>query len=157
MGTPTDTTGGKALKFYASQRIEIRKGQQIKEGKEVLGSVTRMTTKKNKIAPPFMTGETVITFGKGINKAVEMVEVGPQFGAIVKPNARTYVDAVTGEVFAKSKADAVAALESDPELYDRLASRLREIIAEKLAGNEVDEMSGSDPDAEGSNEELTTE
>lgn len=156
MGTPTDTTGGKALKFYASQRIEIRKGQQIKEGKEVLGSQTRMTVKKNKIAPPFMTGETVITFGKGINKAVEMIEVGPAFGVIEKPNNRTYVETATGEIFAKSKADAVAAIENDPKLYDRLAAHLKQVLADKIAGNEVDEIKGGDADAEVADEEQTS-
>lgn len=149
MGTPTDTTGGKALKFYASQRIEIRKGQQIKEGGEVLGVQTRMSVKKNKIAPPFLTGETVITFGKGINKAVEMIEVGPTFGVITKPNNRTYVETATGEIFAKSKADAVAAIENDPALYDRLAQHLKDIIAGKLADDgSLEDVAGDHSDGD---------
>ena len=149
MGTPTDTTGGKALKFYASQRIEIRKGQQIKEGKTVIGGITRMTVKKNKVAPPFMTGETVMTFGKGVNRAAEMIEVGPSFGVIVKPNARTYVEAATETVIGKSKAEALAAIEEDPELYERLAAHLKQILADKVSGDGVEAISETSSETEG--------
>lgn len=142
VGTPTDTTGGKALKFYASQRIEIRKGQQIKEGKNVIGGITRMTVKKNKVAPPFMTGETVMTFGKGVNKAAEMIEVGPAFGIIHKPNNRTYLEAETEEVIGKSKAEAVERLEADEALYNRLAERLQAVLQERLEGNEMADVAG---------------
>jgi len=139
VGVPMDTTGGKAMKFFASQRVEIRKGQQIKEGQTVLGAQTKMKIVKNKIAPPFLTGETVITFGKGINKAVEMVEVGPSMGVIGKPTPRKWVDTTTGEIFATSKAEAVAALEDDPKLYDRLAVKLSEIISQRVAGGAPDD------------------
>lgn len=142
VGVPTDTTGGRAIKFYASQRIEIRKGQQIKEGQTVIGGITRMTVKKNKVAPPFMTGETVMTFGKGVNKAAEMIEVGPSFGIIHKPNNRTYLEAATEEVIGKSKADAVARLEEDEALYNRLADRLKAVLEERLSESDMADVAG---------------
>lgn len=137
MGTPQTTTGGKALKFFASQRIDIRRRQQVKgDDKEIIGNEVAFKIVKNKVAPPFGTGLTVLTFNKGINKAAEMVEVGPTYGVILKPNNRTYVEASTGEVIAKSKADAVARVEEDEELYARLAAHLSEILATDQEGIE---------------------
>lgn len=153
VGVPTDTTGGKAMKFYASQRIEIRKGQQIKDGGKVIGGITKMTVKKNKVAPPFMTGETVMTFGKGVNRAAEMIEVGPDFGVIEKPNNRTYLVASTGEVIGKSKADAVAMLETNQEMYEKLAAELATSLKTKVKNNEVDPEAA----AEGAAEEAADE
>ncbi len=125
MGTPTTTTGGKALRFFASQRVEIKKGLQVKDGKEAIGNIVKYTVKKNKVAPPFKVGETVLSFGKGINRPAEMIEVGPDLGIIDRPNSRTYVEAATGEVIAKSKAEAVQRLEEDSEMYERLADALK--------------------------------
>lgn len=156
VGVPTDTTGGKALKFYATQRVEIKRGQQIKEGKDVIGNQTKFSIKKNKLAPPFMTGETVITFGKGVNKIAEMIEVGPQHGVIERPNNRTYIDSTTGEVIGKSKAEALEKLESDPELYERLAARLKEILDD--GGLELGaDLSAKDAEAETSDEMSSTD
>lgn len=137
VGVPTDTTGGKALKFYASQRLEIKRGQQIKEGKSVVGVQTKFVVKKNKIAPPFLTGETVLSFGKGVNEAVELLEVAPNYGVIDRPNNRTYVNTLTGEVLGTSRADAIAKLEEDPELLSSLQVALRKALADARAGGEV--------------------
>lgn len=144
-GTPETTTGGKALKFFASQRIDVRRRQQVKEGKTVIGNEVRMKVVKNKIAPPFGEGLTVLTFGRGINRQAEMIEVGPEYGVIIKPNVRKYVEAETGEVIANSKADAIAALEGNPELYERLAKRLSDVITGKLLEGGPGEP---DPDAD---------
>lgn len=141
VGTPTTTTGGKAMKFYASQRIEVRRRGQVKDGKEVIGNEIKLKVVKNKIAPPFGEGTTVLTFMKGINKAAEMVEVGPTYGVITMPNNRTYIETNTDITIAKSKAAAVEAIENDPELYARLAAHLTEILAkdpsERLDEQEV--------------------
>lgn len=139
VGTPMDTTGGKALKFYSSQRIEVKRGQQIKEGSTVIGSIIKFNVKKNKIAPPFMTGESVITFNKGINKAAEMIEVGPAYGVVEKPNNRTYIEAATGTILGKSKAEALETIEKDPKLYSRLAKHLQEVITKSLEEGVTDE------------------
>lgn len=136
VGIPTDTTGGKALKFYASQRLEIKRGKQIEEGKTVVGVQTKFVVKKNKIAPPFLKGETIISFGKGINEAVELLEVAPNYGVILRPNNRTYVNALTGEVLGTSRAAAITKLEEDPELLSSLQGALKDALEQARAGGE---------------------
>jgi recombination protein RecA len=146
VGTPQTTTGGKALKFFASQRIDVRRRQQVKDGKDVIGNEVRFKVVKNKIAPPFGEGVTVLTFNKGINKAAEMIEVGPDYGVITKPNSRTYIVTATQEKIASSKADAVAALEANPELYNFLAAELTKVLDDSLS--ELPERAIDNPEAE---------
>lgn len=142
MGTPEDTTGGKAIKFYSSQRVSVNRRGQIKEGKDVIGNEIRLKIVKNKVAPPFGEGLTVLTFGSGINRAAELVAVGPAVGVITMPNNRTYVEAATGETFAKSKAEAVEKLEQDPELFERLSAHLKSVLdsGEEIDNSKVDEV-----------------
>jgi recombination protein RecA len=149
LGNPETTTGGKALKFFASQRIDIRRKEQIKEGKNVIGNKVRLKIVKNKIAPPFLEGFTVLTFNKGINKQAEMVEVGPDYGVIKRPNTRTYVVADTDEVIGTSKATAIERLESDPELFEHLQKLLKENIEKAIDGvTPVEDLEDlSDPDS----------
>lgn len=144
-GNPETTTGGKALEFYCSQRIRVARAGVVSENGEVIGNEVRLKIVKNKIAPPFKEGKTVLTYNKGINMAAELAEVGPEIGAIAKPTTRAWVDPTiadpeTGEKydpetkkggykFATSKAEAVAALGEDPELFDRIAERLFAILA----------------------------
>lgn len=128
VGVPQTTPGGKAMKFYASQRVDVRRRQQVKDGKEIIGNEIRLKVVKNKIAPPFGEGLTILTFNKGINRAAELVSTGPELGIITMPNNRTYVETATGEVIAKSKADAVAAIEADPELFKRLSEELKRVL-----------------------------
>jgi recombination protein RecA len=135
VGTPQTTTGGKAMKFYASQRIQVNRRQQVKEGKEVIGNEIRFKIVKNKVAPPFGEGLSILTFNKGINRAAELVTVGPELGIITMPNNRTYVETTTGETFAKSKAEAVERLETDTALFDRLSAHLKQVLAD---GGEID-------------------
>lgn len=135
VGTPQTTTGGKAMKFYASQRIQVNRRQQVKEGKEVIGNEVRMKVTKNKVAPPFGEGLTILTFNKGINRAAELVTVGPELGIITMPNNRTYVETATGETFAKSKAEAIDRLEKDEALFLRLSEHLKNQLAD---GGEID-------------------
>lgn len=137
-GNPETTPGGKALKFYASQRIEIRRTGQVKDdadSKKVIGTSVRLKVVKNKVAPPFKMEETVLTFNKGINKAAEMVMVAPDHGVILRPNTRTYIEAETDEVLGTSKAAAIIAIENDPKLYDRLAKALSQKIEESITGS----------------------
>lgn len=84
---PETTTGGNALKFYASVRLDIRKTNQIKEGEEIVGSRTRVKIVKNKLAPPFKEVEFDIIFGEGISKEGEMVDLGVEAGVIEKAGA----------------------------------------------------------------------
>lgn len=134
-GTPQTTTGGKAMKFYASQRIEIKKGQQVKGDsgdKEIIGNQIKFKIVKNKVAPPFGTGESVLTFNQGINVPAEIMEVGEKYGIVKKPNNRTYVETETGEIFGKSKAEALEALKTNPELLNRLIEASKVKITEDL-------------------------
>jgi recombination protein RecA len=133
MGDPTVTTGGKALKFYASQRIRVtRLSQQVKDGNTVIGSQVKIKVMKNKIGPPFGEGITILTYNKGINRAAEMIEVGPDYGVILKPNNRTYIDPLTEEVLGKSKADALKALEANPEMLARFEVDLKKRITDDM-------------------------
>lgn len=130
-GTPQTTPGGKAMKFYASQRIEVKRMGQVKEGKEVIGNEVRVKVVKNKVAPPFGQGVTVLTFGHGINRAAEMIEVGPDNG-VITVEGRTYSETATGEKIATKKSDAVAFLEGNPEMLDRLSLALKSALTEDL-------------------------
>lgn len=135
-GTPTTTTGGKAMKFYASQRIEVKRGQQIKSdeagSKDVIGNEVKFKIVKNKIAPPFGTGSSVLTFNQGINVPAEIIEVGVQYGIVEMPNNRTYVEKETGEIFGKSKASALERLKEDEELLNRLIAASKKKITDDL-------------------------
>lgn len=145
MGNPEITPGGKAMKFYASQRIRVARSGSVKEGNVEIGNEIKLKVIKNKIAPPFREGKTVLTFGRGINVAAELAEVGPEIGAIEKPSNVSWVDSTipdpeTGErynpetkkggyKFGKSKASAIQAMEEDPELFDRISKRMYAILS----------------------------
>lgn len=152
MGTPQTTPGGKAMKFYASQRIEVKKTVKVEEktsnGKEIVGNEVRMTVRKNKIAPPFGVGTTVLTFGRGIDRAGEMITVGPEYGVILKPNNRTYIEAATGEVIGTSRADATEKLQKDKVMLERLQVELKRVINDDLfkESDEMEVLVESDPE-----------
>lgn len=130
MGSPEMTPGGKAMKYTASQRIRISRTGSVTEGKEAVGNHIKLKVTKNKIAPPFKEGETVLSFQHGIDVASELAEIGPRHGAIEKPTIRSWVDPTTGEKFAGSKQEAIDTLKSDPELLDRISNKLYSILNE---------------------------
>lgn len=132
-GTPQTTPGGKAMKFYASQRIEVKRKGQVKEGKDIIGTEVKLKVVKNKIAPPFGEGTTVLTFGRGINRAAEMIEEGKKYSSVIAmPNNRTYVAASTGEVFGKSRVEALERLENDEDLLNMLTAQLNEVLTKMI-------------------------
>jgi hypothetical protein len=86
-GNPETTTGGRALKFYSSVRLDVRRGDVIKSGDEILGNEVKIKVVKNKVAPPFKAAVVEITYGKGINKEAELLELAVKFDVIHKSGA----------------------------------------------------------------------
>jgi recombination protein RecA len=127
-GNPETTTGGNALKFYASLRLDIRKASQIKEGDEVIGTRTKVKIVKNKVAPPFKKAEFDIMYGEGISKVGEIVDLGVELGVIKKSGSWfSYGDTKLGQ-----GRDAVKAiLKDNHELMEELEGKIVDILAEK--------------------------
>lgn len=121
-GNPETTTGGNALKFYSSVRLDIRRVSQVKDGDEVLGNMTRVKVVKNKVAPPFRKAEFEILFGEGISKIGEIIDLGVQFGVIKKSGSWfSYDDTRLGQ-----GRDAVKRIIADnPELSDEIEEKIR--------------------------------
>ena len=141
-GNPEVTTGGRALKFYASVRIEIRKSESLKNGSEVYGSKTKCKVVKNKVAPPFKVAEFSILFGKGISKASEIIELGVKLEVIGKSGAWYYYD---GERLAQGADNARAKLENDPELAAEIEAKIKEKMKD-MPAPEMEEDALSDDD-----------
>ena len=127
-GNPETTTGGNALKFYSSVRIDVRKSTPIKDGDDVIGSLTKVKVVKNKVAPPFRRCEVEILFGEGISKLGEIVDLGVEYGIIKKSGSWFSY----GESKLAQGRDGVKALLKDnPELCEELEAKIRQAIAEK--------------------------
>jgi recombination protein RecA len=124
-GNPETTTGGNALKFYASIRLDIRRRTQIKDGDNVLGNRTKVKVVKNKVAPPFKTTEFDIMYGVGISKVGEILDLGVEYDIIKKSGSWfSYGDTKLGQ-----GRDAVKALINDnPELAEELENKIKEVI-----------------------------
>ena len=127
-GNPETTTGGNALKFYASVRIDIRKTSQLKDGEEVTGNRVKVKVVKNKLAPPFRRAEFDIVYGEGISKLGEIIDLGVELEIIKKSGSWfSYGDTKLGQ-----GRDAVKAIIADnPELMDELENKIRAAIKEK--------------------------
>ena len=126
-GNPETTTGGNALKFYASVRIDIRRSTQIKNSDgEVQGNKTRVKIVKNKVAPPFRTTEFDIMYGEGVSKVGEIIDLGVEYEIVKKSGSWfSYGDTKLGQ-----GRDAVKSLLLDnPELFEELDGKIREAIS----------------------------
>ena len=125
-GNPETTTGGNALKFYASVRIDIRRATQIKEGEEVIGNRTRVKVVKNKVAPPFRKAEFDIMYGGGISKVGEIIDLGVDMNIINKSGSWFSY----GETRLGQGRDAVKAmLKDNPELMEELEKKIKDALA----------------------------
>ena len=124
MGTssnPETTTGGNALKFYASVRIDIRRVTSIKDGDEVIGNQVRVKVVKNKVAPPFRKAEFEITFGEGISKLGEIVDLGVEYGILKKSGSwYSYNDTKIGQ----GRDAAKNMLKDNPELCEEIEKQI---------------------------------
>jgi len=139
-GSPETTTGGNALKFYASVRLDIRRIGAIKEGDEVVGNETRVKVVKNKVAPPFKQTEFQILYGKGISRLGEIIDLGVQHELVDKSGAWY---AYNGEKIGQGKKNAVAYLEENPQATEEIEKALLDkLIAKPGKKNEAE------PDAE---------
>ena len=124
-GNPETTTGGNALKFYASVRLDIRRSTQLKDGEEVIGNQTKVKVVKNKVAPPFRKAEFDIMFGEGISRAGEIIDLGADLGIIKKSGSwYSYNDTKLGQ----GRDAAKQCIADNPEL----AEELEGLIFEKL-------------------------
>ena len=127
-GNPETTTGGNALKFYSSVRLDIRRVSQIKDGEEVIGNQTRVKIVKNKVAPPFRKAEFDIMFGEGISKSGEIIDLGVEYGIIKKSGSWfAYGDTKLGQ----GRDAAKRMVMDNPELAEELEGLIMEAIKNK--------------------------
>ena len=130
-GNPETTTGGNALKFYASMRLEVRKSTAIKDGDEAVANLTKVKVVKNKCAPPFRKAEFEIEFGKGINKFNEILEKAIEFDIIHKSGSWfSYDDNKLGQ----GKANVISILEDNPELLEEIEEKVISQINNRDSG-----------------------
>ena len=129
-GNPETTTGGNALKFYASVRLDIRKIGSIKDSDKVYGNQVRVKIVKNKLAPPFRKAEFEITFGEGINRMGELVDLGVEYDVIKKSGSWF---SYNGSKLAQGRDGTKNLLKDNPELAEEIEKKLREAIAAKEA------------------------
>ena len=127
-GNPETTTGGNALKFYSSVRLDIRRVTSIKDGDQVIGNQVRVKIVKNKVAPPFRKAEFEITFGEGISKIGEIVDLGVQYGIIQKSGSWF---SYNGTKLAQGRDATKAMIKDNPELAEELEALIKNAIIEQ--------------------------
>lgn len=151
-GSPETTTGGNALKFYTSVRLDIRRTGSVKEGEEVVGNETRVKVVKNKVAPPFRQAEFQIMYGTGINRMAEIIDMGVKEGLVEKSGAWY---SYKGDKIGQGKANASKFLRDNPEIANEIETQIRERLMPKpneTAGKE--EVAGDDTLNEDTSDEL---
>jgi recombination protein RecA len=147
-GNPETTTGGMALKFYASVRLDVRRVQSIKNQAEVTGSRTRVRVVKNKVAPPFREAEFDIMYNEGISKSGDLIDIGTQLGMIVKRGAFfSFQDTRIGQ----GRENAKQFLKEHPEIIEQLEAAIRE---KAMAGSVAVDPSSSPEEEEATDAEA---
>jgi recombination protein RecA len=144
-GNPETTTGGNALKFYASVRLDIRRTGQIKDRDDIVGNTTRVKVVKNKVAPPFKQVEFDIMYGEGISKIGEILDLGVKAGIVEKSGAWFSCDSVR---IGQGRENSKIFLKANPEMADRIEKAVRaktDAVAEAMmTGPTSDEAEDAD-------------
>ena len=147
-GSPETTTGGNALKFYASIRLDIRRIGAIKERDEVIGNQTRVKVVKNKLAPPFKQVEFDIMYGEGVSKTGEILDLGVKAGVVEKSGAWFSYDS---QRIGQGRENAKGFLKANPDISAKIEAAIRQnsgLIAEKILAGEKEEDDEVEADAE---------
>ena len=124
-GNPETTPGGRALKFYSTVRLDVRRGEQIKVGGDVLGNKTNIKVVKNKVAPPFKTAEVEIMYGEGISKTGEIIDLASNIGIIDKSGAWF---SYKGEKIGQGKENVKLVLKNNPAMYKEIEEKVRKSL-----------------------------
>ncbi len=135
-GNPEITTGGRALKFYSTMRIEVRRIEAIKNGSELVGNRTRAKIVKNKVAPPFREAEFDILYGTGISKAGELVDLGAKFDVIQKSGSWYSYD---GNRIGQGRESVKTFLLANPELFAEIEAKVYDVISKSTSGETKEE------------------
>ena len=122
-GNPETTTGGRALKFYSTIRLDVRRGEQIKNGDNVIGNKTNVKVVKNKVAPPFKTAAVEIMYGKGVSREAEIIDLASDIGIVDKSGAWY---SYKGEKIGQGKENAKAFLRDNPKIKEEIENKVRE-------------------------------
>jgi recombination protein RecA len=141
-GNPETTTGGNALKFYASVRLDIRRTGQIKDRDDIVGNTTRVKVVKNKVAPPFKQVEFDIMYGEGISKTGEILDLGVKAGLIEKSGAWFSYDSVR---IGQGRENAKIYLKENPDLAQRIENSIRGRTEEVGEALMIGDDAGDDP------------
>ena len=139
-GSPETTTGGKALKFYASVRLDVRRIETLKDGTDAVGNRTRVKVVKNKVSPPFKQAEFDIIYGQGISREGGLIDMGVEHGFVRKAGAWYTYD---GDQLGQGKENARSFLRDNPDLADELEKKIKEKLG---VGPQVDKPAAALPD-----------
>jgi recombination protein RecA len=127
-GNPETTTGGNALKFYSSVRVEVRRAAQIKQSEQIIGNRVKVKVVKNKVAPPFQTAEFDIMYNKGISKEGDVIDLGEKFGVVSKTGAWY---SYNGEKIGQGREAAKKFLQENPDYYDKILTEVNKKAQEE--------------------------